>query len=79
MQIQLFQGTNMTFINNSAIQEGITSAKSDVKGIGGAISVRSGSVGIDSDIIRLFNTRCFLQYEVGSVSANLPPSNWSVS
>ncbi len=55
----------MTFINNSANR-------------GGALSVRSASVGIDNDIIRLFNTRCFFQYEIESTTASLAPSKWKV-
>lgn len=56
----------MEFVNNSASW-------------GGGISVRSASVGIDTDIIRLFNTRCFLQYEIENTAAHLRPSEWNVS
>ena len=70
----------MTFINNSAVHDDKDFARLHTSmGVGGAISVLSPSVGIDSDIIRLFNTRCFLQYEVGVLSAVLQPSEWNVS
>ena len=55
----------MDFVNNSASR-------------GGAISVQSASVGIDNDIIRLFNTRCFVQYEVENTAPHMPPSEWNV-
>lgn len=66
LQIHLYSGTKMDFVNNSASW-------------GGAISVRSASVGIDTDIIRLFNTRCFLQYEIENTAPHKPPSEWNVS
>lgn len=57
----------MTFMNNKANYRG------------GAISVRSASVGIDNDIIRLFNTRCFIQYDIMDTDPSLFPREWNVS
>lgn len=57
----------MTFMNNVANFRG------------GAISVRSASVGIDNDIIRLFNTRCFIQYDILGTDPSLFPHDWNVS
>ena len=45
---------------------------------GGAISVRAPTVGLDTDIIRLFNTRCFIQYEFSKVPASVDPAEWKV-
>ena len=57
----------MTFIANNAMMRG------------GAIFVETQTVGVDSDIIRLFNTRCFIQYEFGTASLSTDPADWNVS
>ena len=66
LQLQLFQNVSMTFLNNSAEK------------VGGAISIQNPSVGLD--VIQLFNTRCFIQYEVTTAPNILDPNlNWTVS
>lgn len=57
----------MTFIGNNATTRG------------GAISVETPTVGIDTDVIRLFNIRCFIQYEFDRVSVSTGPAEWNVS
>jgi len=66
-QIQIFRNTSMTFINNEAVNRG-----------GGLSASSASSLGIDTDIIRLFNTRCFIQYDL-STKASFPPELWNVS
>lgn len=66
IQIQLLRGSRVSFIRNYAAMQG------------GAISIRSPTVGLDTDIIRLFNTRCFIQYEFSNVPASLDPAEWDV-
>ena len=67
VQIQLLKGSEMNFIRNYAEMQG------------GAVSIRAPTVGLDTDIIRLFNTRCFIQYEFSNVSPSLDPAKWEVS
>ena len=58
----------MIFIGNNASDHG------------GAISVRSASVGIDTDIIRYYNSRCFIQYDVNGQPFSYDPAKyWRVS
>ena len=45
---------------------------------GGAISVRAPSVAIDSNILPIFNTRCFIEYEVTTEPFSLDPVLWEV-
>lgn len=66
IKIHLHKGSEMSFIRNYAETQG------------GAISVRAPTIGLDTDIIRLFNTRCFIQYEFGNVPASLDPAQWNV-
>ena len=56
----------MNFIGNSAEMQG------------GAISVRAPSIAIDSNILPIFNTRCFIEYEVTTESFSLDPAFWEV-
>ncbi len=56
----------MNFIGNSAEIQG------------GAISVRAPSVAIDSNILPIFNTRCFVEYEITTESFSLDPAKWEV-
>ena len=56
----------MHFIENSAQMQG------------GAISVRAPSVAIDSNILLIFNTRCFIEYEVTTEPFSLDPVLWEV-
>ena len=56
----------MNFIGNSARVQG------------GAISVRAPSVAIDSNILPIFNTRCFIEYEVTTEPFSLDPVLWEV-
>ena len=46
---------------------------------GGAISVRTPTVGLDTDIVRLFNTRCFIQYEFSNAPSSIDPAEWKVN
>lgn len=62
----MFEKSSMTFINNIA------------RDVGGALAVNSASVGIDTDIIRLFNTRCFVLYDVRKFPPSLPAEEWRV-
>ena len=66
LQLHLLRRANITFIGNHANERG------------GAMSVISPSVGLDTDIIRLFNTRCFIQYDVNNSPDSTPPSEWNV-
>ena len=62
----MLSGSKVSFVGNYA------------KVQGGAISIRAPTVGLDTDIVRLFNTRCFIQYEYGNVSSSLDPAKWDV-
>ena len=66
-QLHLLREANITFIANHANERG------------GAMSVISPSVGLDTDVIRLFNTRCFIQYDVNNTPGSAGPSEWNVS
>ena len=46
---------------------------------GGAISVRAPSVAVDSYILPIFNTRCFIEYEVTTEPFSLDPALWEVN
>ncbi len=62
----MIHSSSMTFMNNEAVNRG------------GGLSVSSASsLGIDTDIIRLFNTRCFIQYDL-SFGHSYPPEYWNV-
>ena len=65
-QIHLLRESEMNFIGNSATMQG------------GAISVRAPSVAIDSNILPIFNTRCFIEYEVTTEPFSLDPVLWEV-
>ena len=56
----------MNFIGNSAEMRG------------GAISVQAPSVAIDSNILPIFNTRCFIEYEITTEPFSLDPAMWKV-
>ena len=56
----------MKFIGNSAQIEG------------GAIYVKAPSVAIDFNISPIFNTGCFIQYEVNTEPFSLEPQDWNV-
>ena len=45
---------------------------------GGALYVRAPSVAVDSNILPIFNTRCFIEYEVTTEPFSLPPRDWKV-
>ena len=45
---------------------------------GGGIHVQAPSVAIDFNIDPIFNTGCFIQYEVSTEPFSLDPSNWKV-
>ena len=45
---------------------------------GGGIHVRAPSVAIDFNIDPIFNTGCFIQYEVNTEPFSLDPSGWKV-
>ena len=45
---------------------------------GGGIHVRAPSVAIDFNIDPIFNTGCFIQYEVSTEPFSLDPSDWKV-
>lgn len=45
---------------------------------GGAISVRAPSIAIDSNILPIFNARCFIEYEITTESFSLDPALWEV-
>jgi predicted outer membrane repeat protein len=63
----LLEGSEVSFIGNYAEVQG------------GAISVHAPTVGLDTDIIRLFNTRCFIQYEFNNVPSSIDPAEWKVN
>ena len=46
---------------------------------GGAISVRAPSVAINLNILPIFNTRCFIEYEVATEPFSLDPALWEVN
>ena len=56
----------MYFNGNSAKREG------------GGIHVRAPSVAIDFNIDPIFNTGCFIQYEVNTEPFSLDPRDWKV-
>ena len=56
----------MQFVRNSAETQG------------GAIYVQAPSVAIDFNIAPIFNTRCFIQYEVTTQPFSLDPAEWEV-
>ena len=66
LQIHLLKDSAMFFLGNSATMEG------------GGIHVRAPSVAIDFNIDPIFNTGCFIQYEVSTEPFSLDPSNWKV-
>ena len=52
--------------------------RNTAKMTGGAMYVRAPSVAIDSNILPIFNTRCFIEYEVTREPFSLPPKDWKV-
>ena len=56
----------MEFVGNAATLEG------------GAIYHRASSVAVDINILPLFNTGCFIQYEVNTEPFSVYPANWEV-
>ena len=67
LQIHLLRNSAMYFYRNTAEVDG------------GAIYVRAPSVAIDSNILPIFNTRCFVEYEVVSEPFSLDPQEWKVA
>ena len=64
LQIQLFSGANVLFINNSAKT-------------GGAISVFTPIIHKDVGVSSHFNALCFIQYQV-LTSDRVAPEEWKV-
>ena len=68
LQLNLHEGTKVNFVENSANMSG------------GAIYVEDLSSGNDIRLLSLFNTLCFLQFEVDlDESKHLTPDKWRVS
>ena len=68
IQINLFRGTELIFSGNNAST------------VGGAIRILNPTVGLDIRGNTVFNTLCFMQYEVElENSTTLIPDEWMVS